>query len=109
RVFDDADCRAIALVRAANTAWLHVGDVAAYRAEMDGLLHVQDRFGQVRDGVWRLAQQVKRQPLRGLGANARQRGERLDGAGDRLNVHEWSVVSCQWALVMACRGASCRR
>ena len=53
------------------------------------VLHVQDRFGQVAHRLGRLAQQVERQPLGGLGPDAGQRGKRLDGAGDGLDVHAW--------------------
>ena len=62
---------------------------------MHGVLHVLERFGQAAHHLRWLAQQMKGQPLSGLGPDARQRGERLDGAGDRLDVHEMSDVRHQ--------------
>ena len=100
RILHDADGRAVALIGAADAARLDVGHVAAHRAEVDRFLHVQEGLGQVADGLRGLAEQMKRQPLRRLGADARQAREGLDGAGDRLDrLHQ---------PVRACREASCR-
>jgi len=86
-VLDDADRAAIALIGPTDTARLDIGHVAAHRAEVHGVLHVLEGFGQVAYCLGWLTQQMKRQPLSGLGSDPRQRGERLDSPGDRLDMH----------------------
>src|SRR5688572_15793217 len=63
---------------AAQAAGIDVGDVVAGSAVDDAILDVANRLAQQLGVLARRAQHVERQPLRALGANARQLLELVD-------------------------------
>ena len=74
----------IACRAGAEHARVRVGDVIADRAVGDPFLHVADRLAQTLGVLTRRPQDVKRQPLRALRADAGQLLQLLDKPSERF-------------------------
>ena len=84
RLFDDADEVLVAVRARAVRARVGVGDAVADRAVGDAILQLADRVGQPLGLFARRLQDVKREPLRALRADAGQALQLLDEANKRL-------------------------
>ena len=78
RLLDDANHAMVAAGVGAKLAGIDVGDAVAGRAVRDAILDVANGIAQPLSLLVRRFQDVKRQPLRALGANARQTLELID-------------------------------
>ena len=78
RLLDDADEPVVARRVRAEVAGIGVGDVAAHRAVGDAILDVVHGLDEPFDFLARRFQDVEREPLRALGADAGQALQLLD-------------------------------
>jgi hypothetical protein len=83
RLLDDANDRPVATRVLADRAELVLRQVAALLAEADAFLHLLDRCGERERLVLRRPEQVKREPVRGAGADAGQARQLRDEVVDR--------------------------
>ena len=96
RLLDDADQPLVAGRAGAERAGIGVGDVIARRAVGDALLDVADGVAQPLGILARRAQDVEREPLRALGADAGQLLQLLDEADEGSGRDTmWSIPNSQ--------------
>src|SRR6185295_2772775 len=97
----------VAALAAAEVAGIRVGDIAADRAVRDTLLHLAHGVGETIGLLARRAQDVKRETLRALRADAGQALQFLDQSGEGLGQRQVRT-SCR-AAASRPSSAPCRR
>src|SRR5690606_13182706 len=92
RILDDADQLRVAARVAADAAALLLGDVAAHFAELHSRAHLGEQLGEPDDIEGRRLQDMERDPLRGLRADAWQPAELVDELLDDSVVHQLNLA-----------------